>query len=44
MDQIWGDFGKGGEDEAALVHGGMGEGQFGGRKDFACGIGVGVEE
>jgi len=34
-----GDFGEGGEDEAAFVQGGVGEGEFGGLQDL-----VGVEE
>jgi hypothetical protein len=40
----WGDLGEGGEDEAALVHGGMRKGEVGSGDDLARAVGIDVEE
>ena len=42
--EVGGNFGEGGEDEAALVEGGVGEGEVWGLEDLVGAVLVGVEE
>lgn len=44
MEQVWGDFGEGSEDEAALMHGGVGQGEVGVGEDLAAPTFSDVEE
>jgi hypothetical protein len=44
VEQVWGDFGEGGEDEAALVHGGVGQGEVGVGEDLGVSSFSDVEE
>ena len=44
MLEVGGDLGEGGEDEAALVQGGVGEGEVGGGEDLGDALVAGVEE